>query len=166
MPWPRLSCGVRGTSWPSQLLIPIFTSKRFDCWWLVAGAKAGQTDAARVANYVQKVSAATVSDLSAESHIRLQLTYKTLVGPKSITAMLTAAGRVDYKVWHDVSYSMGSRPDRVQMQLQLFYDRRNQIAHEGDWDFIQLDFRQVKQAHLADVVGFAVSLAEAMDNVL
>ena len=133
---------------------------------LAPAGKANLTDAARVADYLQRVSAATVNGPSSESHVRLQLSYKTLVGPKSVTSMLTAAGRKGDVVWHDVSYAMGSRPDRVQMQLQLFYDRRNQIAHEGDWDFIQLDFRKMEQAHLADVVRFAVSLTQAMDAVI
>lgn len=133
---------------------------------LVASGRVDLSDAARVANYLRNVSAALVNGPSAESHVRLQLSYKTLVGPKTITAMMDAAGLDSGSVWHDVSFAMGSRPDRVQMQLQLLYDRRNQIAHEGDWDFVQLDFRVMEQVHLADCARFLVSLAEAMDAAL
>lgn len=133
---------------------------------LVASGHVELSDAARVASYLKNVSAATVNGPSAESHVRLQLSYKTLVGPKAITAMMDAAGLDSGTVWHDVSFAMGSRPDRVQMQLQILYDRRNQIAHEGDWDFVQLDFRVMEQVHLADCVRFLVSLAEAMDAAL
>ncbi len=130
---------------------------------LLSAAQSDATSAARVANYLQNVPAVTVASQSAESHIRLRLSYKTLVGPKSITTMLIASGRDESAIWHNSSFAMGNRPDRVQMQLQLFYDRRNQIAHEGDWDFVQLDFRAMQAVHLADCVKFGTSLAEAMD---
>ncbi len=133
---------------------------------LVNVGKQNSQDAARVANYLQSVSAATVSGPSAESYVRLRLSYKTLVAPNSISAMLSAAGFDPGDIWHDVCSSLGSRPERVQLQLQFTYDRRNQIAHEGDWDFVQLDFREMHQVHLSDCVAFVVSLAESVDASL
>lgn len=133
---------------------------------LLQAAQATPGGASRVANYCQSVSATDVSGALAESHIRLRLSYRTLVGPRAIESMLVATGRDAAAVWHSVAFAVGSRPDRVQLQLQLFYDRRNQVAHEGDWDFVQLDFRPMDQTHLADCVRFATELAEAMDAAL
>ncbi|MBV9096523.1 MAG: hypothetical protein JO079_00570 [Frankiaceae bacterium] len=133
---------------------------------LAAAARNNAVQAGAVANYCQSVNAQDVTGLSAESHIRLRLSYKTLVAPKAIDSMLAAAALNPLTVWRDVAFAMGSRPDRVQGQLQLVYDRRNQVAHEGDWDFIQLDFRAMDRTHLQDCVGFVGDLAEKIDAVL
>jgi hypothetical protein len=69
-------------------------------------------------------------------------------------------------VWRDTAFALGTRPDRLRLQLDLLYDRRNQIAHEGDWDLVQLDFRNMEKAHLDDCTRYASSLARAMDALL
>ena len=76
------------------------------------------------------------------------------------------AGLDPAAVWRECAFALGTRPDRLRLQLDLFYDRRNQIAHEGDWDIVQLDFRQMDKVHLFDCVRYAAQLAEAMDAVL
>ena len=133
---------------------------------LATAAKVNTAAAATVANYLGRVTSADVSGSTGESHIRLSLSYKTLVGPSSIDAMLAAATLDPSVVWRDVAFRQGTRPDRLRLQLQLLYDRRNQIAHEGDWDFVQLDFRIVAQVHLADCVRYGTELAQAMDAIL
>lgn len=50
--------------------------------------------------------------------------------------------------------------------LEIFYDRRNQIAHEGDWDSVQLDFGSMQKAHLADSTQYVVTVASAIDPLL
>src|ERR1022692_3880295 len=51
---------------------------------LAAAALRSPAEASTVANYAQSVSAADVSGPTGESHIRLRLSYKTLVSPRSI----------------------------------------------------------------------------------
>lgn len=69
-------------------------------------------------------------------------------------------------IWRDAAFALGTRPDRLKLQLNLFYDRRNQIAHEGDWDLIQFDFRNMEKVHLTDCTKYASSLTRAMDPLL
>jgi hypothetical protein len=130
---------------------------------LTAAALRSPAEASAVANYAQSVSASDVSGHSGESHIRMRLSYKTLVAPRSIDAAMTAAGIDMAIVWRDTAFALGTRPDRLKLQLELLYDRRNQIAHEGDWDFIQLDFRDMEKAHLSDCTQYASRLTREMD---
>jgi hypothetical protein len=133
---------------------------------LTAAALRSSAEARAVANYAQSVSAVDVSGPAGESHIRLRLSYKTLVSPRSIDAAMTAAGIDMTIVWRDTAFALGTRPDRLKLQLELFYDRRNQIAHEGDWDSVQLDFRNMEKAHLADCTQYASALTREMDPLL
>lgn len=133
---------------------------------LTAAAIQSPAKAAAVANYAQNVSAADVSGPTGEKHIRLRLSYKALVAPKNIDAAMTAAGIDMDIVWRDTAFALGTRPDRLRLQLELFYDRRNQIAHEGDWDLVQLDFRNMQKAHLTDCIHYASDLVCAMDPLI
>lgn len=133
---------------------------------LTAAAARSPAEAIVVANYAQSVSASDVSGPAGENHIRFRLSYRTLVVPRSIDTAMTAAG-IDMKtVWRDTAFALGTRPDRLRLQLELFYDRRNQIAHEGDWDSVQLDFRNMEKAHLTDCTEYASKLTHAMDPLL
>lgn len=133
---------------------------------LYASALSSASSATRVAGYVGRVSAADVSGNTGESYIRLGLSYKTLVAPTAIDGLLIAVGLDPVSTWRDVSFILNNRPDRLKLQLQLHYDRRNQVAHEGDWDLVQLDFRIMRSAHLEDCLHFATQLVESMDEVL
>jgi hypothetical protein len=133
---------------------------------LFASARSSPIDASRVASYLARVTAAEVSGPSGEGYIRVALSYKTLVHPDAIGAVIAAWGGDPAASWRDTAFALGTRPDRLQLQLRVIYDRRNQIAHEGDWDTVQLDFRIMHQAHLNDCVVFVTDLAEKMDLVL
>lgn len=133
---------------------------------LTAAALKSAAQAAVVANYLRNVSAAAVSGASGESYVRMQLSYKTLVSPRSIDAAMTAAGVDMSDVWRDTAFALHTRPERLKLQLELFYDRRNQIAHEGDWDSVQLDFRSMEKAHLADCTRYVGTVASAIDPLL
>ena len=133
---------------------------------LTAAALRSGSEAIVVANYAQSVSASDVSGAAGESHIRMRLSYKTLVSPRSIDAAMTAAGIETSIVWRDTAFVLGTRPDRLRLQLDLLYDRRNQIAHEGDWDLVQLDFRNMEKAHLDDCTHYASMLTRSMDPLL
>jgi hypothetical protein len=133
---------------------------------LTDAALRSAADANAVANYAQSVSAGNVSGAAGESYIRMRLSYKTLVSPKSIDAAMAVAGIDMSIVWRDTAVTLGTRPDRLRLQLDLLYDRRNQIAHEGDWDMVQLDFRNMEKAHLEDCTRYASMLTGAMDPLL
>jgi hypothetical protein len=132
---------------------------------LTGSAKASPADAARVATYVGRISAADASGPHGESHIRLALSYKTLVAPKGIESVITAWGGDPAIAWRDAAFALGTRPDRLQLQLNVIYDRRNQIAHEGDWDVVQLAFRPMEKAHLSDCVRHLTEIVTNMDPI-
>jgi hypothetical protein len=121
---------------------------------------------ARVANFLRNVSAGEVSGAAGESYIRLRLSFMTLVAPSRVDAAITAWGGDPETVWREYCFARGSRTDRERRQLELLYDRRNQIAHEGDWDSVQLDFRTMTQSHLDDCVTALRGLATGIDAVL
>lgn len=133
---------------------------------LRAAAVLGSPHDARVANYLGSVSAVDVSGPSGEGYIRMRLSFKTLVAPRRIDEVAQAWGDDPDDLWRDYCFSVGSRPDRERRQLELLYDRRNQIAHEGDWDPIQLQFRRVKRSHLEDCVENIRSVAAGFDLLL
>jgi hypothetical protein len=129
-------------------------------------ALASVSAAGDVANFVQSVSALDVSGPNGESYIRLRLSFRTLVAPASIDRLLAACALDPDDHWLRTAFTLGTRPDRLRRLLELVYDRRNLIAHEGDWDMIDLDFRPMEQAHLADCVTAVRNIAETMDTLL
>jgi hypothetical protein len=133
---------------------------------LAARAKLGVVEAGDVANYVRNVSAANVSGPQGESYVRLQLSFKTLASPSSIDSLLAAIGKDATAIWLSVAFQLNNRPDRIRRLSELVYDRRNQIAHEADWDLAQLDFRPMGRANLSDCVDHIRALVEAFDSTL
>lgn len=131
-----------------------------------ARAKIGAVEAGEIANYVKNVSAAEVSGQHGESYIRLRLSFKTLASPSAIDSLLTALGKDAEAVWLSVAFSLNNRPDRLRRLSDLIYDRRNQIAHEADWDVARLDFRPMERANLSDCVEHIRSLVEVFDSIL
>lgn len=118
-----------------------------------------------VASFVG-IEPSIASGPTAEGNIRLHLSYKTFVAPGKIDTALTACGYDPEAVWRDAAIERGTRPDRLRTQLQVLYDRRNEIAHAGDWDTVQLCFRAMERTHLTDCVRFLTDLTEAMEKVL
>jgi hypothetical protein len=133
---------------------------------LAVHAKLGAVQATDVANYVKSVSAVNVSGPQGESYLRLRLSFKTLASPSAIDSLLTAVGQDPNAMWLSVAFAMNNRPDRIRRLSELVYDRRNQIAHEADWDLAQLDFRPMGRANLSDCVDHIRALIEAFDSIL
>lgn len=131
-----------------------------------AHAKAGALQAGEVANYLKSVSASDVSGQHGEGHIRLRLSFKTLASPSAIDLLLAAVGKDADAVWLSVAFALNNRPDRLRRLSDLIYDRRNQIAHEADWDVARLDFRPMERANLSDCVTHIRSLVEVFDTIL
>jgi len=126
-------------------------------------AERSPEDASRVGRYVG-VSRANVESNHGISHIRLRLTFKTLVAPNNIDKLLEALGYNPEAVWLSVAFELNSRPDRLRRLLELVYDRRNQIAHEADWDVGLIDFRPMERAHLRDCLQTVTDLVEKFDK--
>lgn len=133
---------------------------------LYRAARRSVAEAGVVANYCRSVSASDVSGSAGASFIRMRLSYRTLVSPRNISAALAAGGVDEIAIWQHTAFALSTRPDRLHLQLDLLYDRRNQIAHEGDWDAVQFGFRPMERAHLIDCTQFLKNLAHAMDSHL
>lgn len=123
-------------------------------------------NAVNVANYLRSVSASDVSGSTGDAHIRLRLSFKTLVSPGSIDTLLTTATLNADQLWLGVALEKSSRPDRMKLLLNLLYDRRNQIAHEADWDPALLNLRPMEQVHLSECVAHVRAVVEGMDHQL
>ncbi|HEU4976726.1 MAG TPA: hypothetical protein VFT50_16655 [Baekduia sp.] len=132
---------------------------------LDAHAQKGNPEAAATASYLGATAGRVVGP-SAKATIRYKLSYKTLASPRSIDQLLTAVGLVATDVWEEMAIAAGSRPDRLRNQIGLHYDRRNQIAHEGDWDHVALDFRPLEDANVADCLAHVRALVNAFDSVV
>lgn len=133
---------------------------------LTAHAKTGTLQATEVSNYIKNTSAVDVAGQHGESHIRLRLSFKTLASPSAIDGLLAALGRDAQAIWLSVAFALNNRPDRIRRLLDLIYDRRNQIAHEADWDVARLDFRPMERANLSDCVDHIRTVVEAFDSAL
>ena len=129
-------------------------------------AKRSRSDSTRVSNYLGHVSASDLEGPNGEAYIRYRIGFKTLVAPDKVDKAIAAWGGDPDGLWKTFALRLGSRPDRERRQLELIYDRRNQIAHEGDWDSIQLDFRPMAEIHLEDCVSNLRSLAKGFDAVV
>ncbi len=129
-------------------------------------AQRGLAEETAVVKYLRASSNAEVTGQNAEGYIRYRLSYKTLVAPEKVDDLLIAAGLDPAGVWLNASVALGSRPDRLRMQVQVQYDRRNQIAHEGDWDFLAFDFRPLEDAHVNDCLSCIGRLVGTLDDVL
>lgn len=133
---------------------------------LDARAKKGTTDATAVAGYLGSVTVTDLAGPTAQGLIRLQLSYKTLVAPPAIDALLKAADCNETTVWMATAAAAGSQPNRLRTLTQVQYDRRNQIAHEGDWDPVAFDLRHVSDDHVGDCLGHVRTLVSNMDPQL
>ncbi|WP_420363567.1 hypothetical protein AABM26_04260 [Curtobacterium aetherium] len=133
---------------------------------LTVAAMRAHPEAVRVANYIQNVSVVELTGQSGPSYVRLRLSYKTLVAPRSVDAAIAAWGDNPEALWLHYSLAQNSRPDRERRQLELVYDRRNQIAHEADWDSIQFDFREMSESHLVDCLSTVRRVAEGFSVLL
>lgn len=128
-------------------------------------AQVGAGHAASVASYLRVQKRKLVAP-HVETRVRIALSLMTLVSPKKIDAMITAAGRDPEDCWDAVGLSAVQLPDRIHKTLDLVYLRRNQIAHEGDWESSSVDFRPIAAHDLTACKALARWIAAGMDSVL
>ncbi|MFC8031758.1 HEPN domain-containing protein [Streptomyces griseoincarnatus] len=102
-----------------------------------------------IANYL-RVSTSDLQSATAASLIRYKLSFKTLVSPDKIDEAIEASGSQASTVWKDIGIATGARESRLRNALDLQVDRRNQIAHEGDWDPVDVALRHISVSHSQD----------------
>lgn len=84
--------------------------------------------------------------------------------PKSIEYALSLIN-VD-KIWTKASNSMGVPAQDIKNQLALIVDRRNKIAHEADYDFVNGNKYPIDKSLANDVTSFIERLGFAIFAVL
>lgn len=129
-------------------------------------ASQGASQAQAVVDYARSLSVSDVQGNQALGLLRLRLSYKTLVSPEKIDELLSVCGLDADDIWLRATAAVSSRPDRARRLVQLQIDRRNQIAHEGDWDPSILDFRDVSDAHLNDCMVCIAPLVQEFDSLI
>ncbi|MEV0961984.1 HEPN domain-containing protein [Streptomyces sp. NPDC049910] len=102
-----------------------------------------------IASYL-RVSTSDLQSATAASLIRYKLSFKTLVSPDKIDEAIDASGSQSSTVWKDIGIATGARESRLRNALDLQVDRRNQIAHEGDWDPVDVALRHISVSHSQD----------------
>lgn len=106
-----------------------------------------QSDAQAVAAYIRATN--NVGDLYPTPDTNLisyHLSFKTYTTAEAIDKVIEASGESPVAVWKNIGISAHSRESRIRMSLNALSDRRNQIAHEGDWDPVALEFRPIDRA--------------------
>ncbi|MFF2939465.1 HEPN domain-containing protein [Streptomyces niveus] len=103
----------------------------------------------KIASYI-KVSPSDLQSPTAAGLIRYKLSFKTLVSPEKIDEAIEASGSQSSTVWKDIGIATGARESRLRNALTLQVDRRNQIAHEGDWDPADVALRHISASHSQD----------------
>ncbi|MEV4036333.1 HEPN domain-containing protein [Streptomyces umbrinus] len=103
----------------------------------------------KIASYL-KVSPSDLQAPTTASLIRYKLSFKTLVSPEKIDEAIEASGSQSSTVWTDIGIATGARESRLRNALTLQVDRRNQIAHEGDWDPVDVALRHISVSHSQD----------------
>lgn len=87
-----------------------------------------------------------------EGYISYYMSFKTFLDPGKIDSMVEAvfSETKPQRMWRHAAVLCGQSDKVLQAELSLKYDRRNKIAHEGDWDRIQYVPRPI---HSHDVLG-------------
>jgi hypothetical protein len=118
-----------------------------------------------MASYLGQPAAAgglTVSDPTLL--IRYCLSFKTMTTPGAIDKAIEASGQDPNVVWKNAAIAQSSREQRMKNTLSLQCDRRNLIAHEGDWDPVQLALRHIAESHVLDCIGGVGSVVSGFDT--
>ncbi|WP_144043007.1 hypothetical protein [Kytococcus schroeteri] len=132
---------------------------------LVATIGHSSEDLSRAARYLN-ANECDFTTNSPEKYVRYHLTKKTLASPKQIDRLFEAIGLNPEEVWRHVAIELRSREDRVRGQLQLQFDRRNQIAHEGDWYSRDVQFRPISASHVTDCMKGVSDFVHALDVLM
>lgn len=89
----------------------------------------------------------------ADLKVRQEIDKMTLLKPEKIDRMILKTLGFDGSnqrdtIWHDIALFAHSRYNSVRLQLDLIYERRNKIAHAGDWDMREFSLRPISVEHV------------------
>lgn len=84
--------------------------------------------------------------------------------PKSIEYALGMIGIK--KIWNRVGDELDSNGQNIKDQLSLIVKRRNQIAHESDWDSVNNSYLPISQDDVLGCLEFIRKLVKAIDTVI
>lgn len=133
---------------------------------LVEALDSGDPDTlSRIRTYLGGVSEDELSGEHRASYVAYRLGYKTLVSSTQIDAAIAAWGGNPDAVWREHAIKSSSRDERVKRELDIVYDRRNQIAHQGDWDRSDYSFRAMEQQHLESCLRILSSIAMGFEDL-
>lgn len=73
----------------------------------------------------------------------------------------TIASTINYGL---IGNNLNEKVKYLEQKLNLIVNRRNQIAHEADWDSIMMSKRPIRKEEVDDVVLFVEKFVEAIHN--
>ena len=162
--------GPTGPAGPAHRAAVVLTVAALDTYMhergrtaLFARASASPDGATKVAGYLKGLDPSDIMGDRAEVLIRYRLSFKTLQSPTAIDECMQVAGADPAEVWRLVGIDTGEREQRLRNALDLAVDRRNQIAHEGDWDFVQVAQRHVSESHVDDTLRCITRLVDGLE---
>ncbi|RKR87458.1 hypothetical protein BDK92_1734 [Micromonospora pisi] len=130
--------------------------------FLIAIRQGASATNASIDSYLQ-IQSSLFNQTQLASSVRYRLSFKTLVTPQAIDKAIDASGSDARAVWRAIGEARGSRESRLRNMLDLQVDRRNQIAHEADWDPAQLAFRRISLDHVTDCTECITSVVHNLD---
>lgn len=99
-----------------------------------------------------------------ENDIRLKLGWKSFQNPEKINEGLKMV--FEKEIWKTVSAMMSNNPTDVKQRLSLIVKRRDCIAHEADYDPVNLSQYDIDESITNEAVNFIVTLVFMLDSIL
>lgn len=68
-------------------------------------------------------------------------------------------------IWRMAKNYLDMSAEDIQKKLSIIVQRRNQIAHESDFDDVSMQFREIKKSDVEEVTWFLSRLVEVIEGV-
>lgn len=99
-----------------------------------------------------------------ERDLRLKMSWRSFQQPDKITEALKYIS--DHNVWKEISILMNREVSAVKQQLELIVKRRDCIAHEADYDYINLCQYPISDVMCTTAVNFIIELVFMIDAMI
>ncbi|QRY83756.1 hypothetical protein JVY00_18205 [Tsukamurella tyrosinosolvens] len=123
-------------------------------------------DRSAICDYLNFPEERSADDALGADEIRYALSSKTLVSPQRIEELVQCCGQLPSTLWRSVAIKNASKPGKIKTHLQLVYDRRNQIAHAGDWNPVEVEFYPISSVNVDDCKMVARQVVYGIDSLL
>lgn len=70
------------------------------------------------------------------------------------------------KIWSTIANDLAMPANDIKRRLNLIVNRRNQIAHEADYDTLKAAKRSMSQEDMSDTLQFVTNVVEAIDRAV